>query len=73
MIISKEDSNIGFVSISPFEIKNDYEIDLNDEFTKELNIENPEDVLVSMFNNFRKNIKRKYSKLKSTYNNKYKK
>mgnify|MGYP003373840912 CR=1 FL=1 len=64
MINSKEDSNIGFVSVSPFEIKNNYEIDLNDEFTKVLNIESPED---------RKNIKGKYSKLKSTYNNKYKK
>ena len=35
-IVSKEDSNIGFVSISPFEIKTDYEIDLDDEFIKEL-------------------------------------
>lgn len=46
MITSKEDSNIGFVSISPFKVKKDYEIDLNDEIIKELNIEKPEDVLV---------------------------
>ena len=30
-IVSKEDSNIGFVSISPFEIKTDYELDIKDE------------------------------------------
>ena len=29
-IVSKEDSNIGFISISPFDIKKDYEIDLDD-------------------------------------------
>lgn len=46
IIVSKEDSNIGFVSISPFEVRKDYEIDLNDEIIKELNIEKPEDVLV---------------------------
>ncbi len=45
-IVSKEDSNIGFVSISPFEIKTDYEIDLDDEFVKELDIKEEKDVLV---------------------------
>ena len=45
-IVSKEDSNIGFVSISPFEIKTDYEIDLDDEFIKELDIKDEKDVLV---------------------------
>ena len=44
-IVSKEDSNIGFVSISPFEIKTDYEIDLDDEFIKELDIKDEKDVL----------------------------
>ena len=38
--------NIGFVSISPFEIKTDYEIDLDDEFVKELDIKEEKDVLV---------------------------
>lgn len=46
MITSKEDSNIGFVSISPFKVKADYEIDLNEEIISELNIEAPEDVLL---------------------------
>lgn len=46
MITSKEDSNIGFVSISPFKVKKDYEIDLNDEIINELNIEKSEDVIV---------------------------
>ena len=45
-IVSKEDSNIGFVSISPFDIKKDYEIDLDDEFVKELDIKEEKDVLV---------------------------
>lgn len=45
-ITSKENSNVGFVSISPFEVKKDYEINLSDEIINELNIEKPEDVLV---------------------------
>ena len=45
-IISKEDSSIGFISISPFDIKKDYEIDLDDEFVKQLNIKSEKDVLV---------------------------
>lgn len=46
MITSKEDSKIGFIAISPFEVKKDYEIDLNDEIINKLKIENPKDVLV---------------------------
>lgn len=46
MIVSKADSNIGFVSISPFKVKSNYEINLNDEIINELKIEKPEDVLV---------------------------
>ncbi|MDK2585814.1 flagellar assembly protein FliW [Romboutsia sedimentorum] len=46
MITSKENSNIGFVSISPFKVKKDYELDLNNEVINELKIEKPEDVLV---------------------------
>ena len=45
-IVSKEDDNIGFISISPFEIKKEYEIDLDDEFVKELDIKSEKDVLV---------------------------
>ena len=45
-IVSKEDNNIGFISISPFKIKEDYEIDLDDEVVKELDIKTEKDVLV---------------------------
>lgn len=65
MIISKEDSNIGFVSISPFEIKNDYEIDLSDEFIEELNIKNPEDVLVLCLITLGKTLKESTVNLKA--------
>ena len=46
MITSVEESNIGFVAVSPFEVNKDYEIDLNDEIIKELKIKEPKDVLV---------------------------
>lgn len=46
MITSKDDLNIGFVCISPFEVKKDYEINLSDEIINELNIGKPEEVLV---------------------------
>jgi len=45
-IISIEDSNIGFIAISPFEIKKDYELNLSDDVIKELQIDSPKDVLV---------------------------
>lgn len=46
MITSTENINIGFIAISPFEVKKDYEIDLNDEIINELKVESPKDVLV---------------------------
>ncbi|MGX4600759.1 flagellar assembly protein FliW [Faecalimicrobium sp. JNUCC 81] len=46
IINSKEDINIGFIAISPFEVKNDYEINLNDDIINDLEIENPNDVLI---------------------------
>ncbi|RDY24502.1 flagellar assembly protein FliW [Romboutsia maritimum] len=46
LINSIEDENIGFVAITPFDIKNDYEIDLNEETIKELDIKSPKDTLV---------------------------
>lgn len=45
-IISIEDLNIGFIAISPFEIKKDYELNLSDDVIKELQIDSPKDVLV---------------------------
>lgn len=46
MITSKENIDIGFIAISPFEVKKDYEIDLKDEIINELKIESSNDVLV---------------------------
>lgn len=45
-ILQAKDSEISFVTISPFEIYSNYEINLNEETIKELQIEKPEDVLV---------------------------
>ncbi len=43
---SLEDENIGFLAISPFDMDENYEIKLSDKDIKELEIENPEDVLL---------------------------
>nr|WP_312984487.1 flagellar assembly protein FliW [Clostridioides sp.] len=45
-VISLEDENIGFLAISPFDMDENYEIKLSDNDIKELEIENPEDVLL---------------------------
>lgn len=45
---SVEDNNIGFIVVSPFNVKKDYEIELNDTVLKELNIKEEKDV--SIFN-----------------------
>ncbi|WP_027702928.1 flagellar assembly protein FliW [Metaclostridioides mangenotii] len=45
-INSTEDENISFLSISPFAVDEDYEIDLSDSDIEELEIENPEDVIL---------------------------
>ena len=64
-IVSKEDSNIGFVSISPFDIKKDYEIDLDDEFVKELDIKEEKDVLVLCLITLGKTLKDTTANLKA--------
>ena len=64
-IVSKEDSNIGFISISPFDIKKDYEIDLDDEFIKELDIKNEKDVLVLCLITLGKSLKDSTANLKA--------
>jgi flagellar assembly factor FliW len=43
---SVENSSIGFIVVSPFNIKKDYEIELNDAVLKELNIKEEIDVLI---------------------------
>lgn len=43
---SMEEDSISFVVANPFEIYKEYVIDLNDETISELEIKNPEDVLV---------------------------
>ena len=45
-MISVEEPNVGFVVISPFYVNKDYEINLNGEIIKSLQIEDPKDVLV---------------------------
>ena len=45
-ILESEESEISFATINPFDIYSKYEINLNDETIKELEIEKPEDVLV---------------------------
>jgi flagellar assembly factor FliW len=45
-INSTEDENISFLSISPFVVDEDYEIDLSDSDIEDLEIENPEDVIL---------------------------
>ena len=64
-IVSKEDSNIGFISISPFDIKKDYEIDLDDEFIKELDIKDEKDVLVICLMTLGKSLKDSTANLKA--------
>lgn len=43
---SIEDEKTGFVVISPFYVRKDYEINLNDDCINELKIESPEDVML---------------------------
>lgn len=45
-ILESKESEVSFVTTSPFEIYSDYEINLNEETIKELQIDKPEDVLV---------------------------
>lgn len=45
-ILQSLEDKISFVSTNPFDIYSEYEINLNDETIKELEIENPEEVLV---------------------------
>ena len=64
-IVSKEDSNVGFISISPFDIKKDYEIDLDDEVVKELDIKTEKDVLVLCLITLGKSLKDSTANLKA--------
>ena len=64
-IVSKEDDNIGFISISPFKIKEDYEIDLDDEVVKELDIKTEKDVLVLCLITLGKTLKDSTANLKA--------
>ena len=46
IIQSVEDKDIGFVLISPFTVKENYEINLNEDIIKNLNIQKEEDVIL---------------------------
>ena len=43
---SIENTNMGLVVVSPFDVKKDYEIELNEDVINSLNIENPEEVVL---------------------------
>ncbi len=45
-VISSLEVEISFVAVSPFDFYSEYELNLNDETIKDLDIENPRDVLV---------------------------
>lgn len=45
-ILESRESEISFVTTNPFEIYSDYEVDLNDETIKELEVKRPEDVVI---------------------------
>lgn len=45
-ILESRESEISFVTANPFEIYSDYEVDLNDETIKELEVKRPEDVVI---------------------------
>ena len=72
MITSTEDSNVGFVAISPFEVKKDYEIDLNDEIINTLKIQQPEDVFLLNIITLGKTLENSTVNLKAPISNKYK-
>ena len=57
MITSTEDPNIGFVAISPFEVKKDYEIDLNDEIINDIKNRTARRCIFIKHNNIRKNTR----------------
>ena len=44
--MQSEESEISFATVNPFDIYSEYEINLNEETIKELEVERPEDVLV---------------------------
>ncbi|MFI3211187.1 MAG: flagellar assembly protein FliW [Peptostreptococcaceae bacterium] len=45
-MISTKNDYIGFITVSPFEIRENYEFNINDEIIEKLEIEKPEDVFV---------------------------
>ena len=55
---SLDDPDIGLVIISPFDVLKEYEVKLNEEITKELSIEKPEDVILYNVVNVNSDIKK---------------
>lgn len=45
-ILESKNNEVSFVAINPFEIYSDYEFDLSNEVIRELQINNPKDVIV---------------------------
>lgn len=46
VVNSLDDKSVGFIAISPFDVKKDYEIKLDTDTINSLKIDNPEDVLL---------------------------
>lgn len=46
VVNSLDDKSVGFIAVSPFDIKKDYEIKLDDDTINLLKIDKPEDVLL---------------------------
>lgn len=62
---SVEESEIGLVTINPFEFISEYEVNLSNELQKELVIEKPEDVLILNTVTLSSDIKKITSNLKA--------
>lgn len=64
-INSLDEEYISFIAISPFEVKKDYEIKLNDEIIKELDIKKSTDVMVLNLITLGKSLKESTINLKA--------
>ena len=62
---SIEDKHIGFILISPFSIYDNYEINLNEEVVKSLEIKSPEDVLLYSLVTLNSNLREITANLKA--------
>lgn len=62
---SVEDSNVGFIVVSPFNVEKDYEVELNDTLLRNLNIKEEKDVLIFNTVTLSSDVKKITSNLKA--------